>query len=220
MAKQNEHGKLIAAAAKAALAPLGCKRKGQSRVWISDQGFYAIGIEFQPSGWSKGSYLNVGACWLWRAQDHWTFDAGYRKGDFIPFESAEQFTPLIAMLAERAAQEVLILRERFKLIADTAKYLCTWTKYDGWWIYHAAIAAGLAGDVATAESLFRRFNNWANSAYGGKRDSDGPELMALVHDTTQYRARIRAIIDESRSLHRLPPDPDCFQGEFGSPLRI
>jgi hypothetical protein len=55
MAKANEHGRLIAAAAKAALAPLGCVRKGQSRVWYSDQRYWVIAVEFQPSGWSKGS---------------------------------------------------------------------------------------------------------------------------------------------------------------------
>ena len=65
MAKQNEHGKLIAAAAKAALLPLGCRRKGQSRCWYSDERFWCIFIEFQPSGWSKGSYLNAAATWLW-----------------------------------------------------------------------------------------------------------------------------------------------------------
>ena len=34
---QNEHGKLIASAAKAALEPLGCVRKGRSRVWYADR---------------------------------------------------------------------------------------------------------------------------------------------------------------------------------------
>ena len=58
--KQNLHGRLIAAAAKRHLSPLGCRRKGQSRFWSADHGFYQIGIEFQPSGWSKGSYLNEG----------------------------------------------------------------------------------------------------------------------------------------------------------------
>lgn len=47
MAKRNEHGRLIAAAAKAALVPLGCKRKGQSRRWYSDQGFWVVFVEFQ-----------------------------------------------------------------------------------------------------------------------------------------------------------------------------
>ena len=99
MAKQNEHGRLIAAAAKAALAPLGCRRVGQSRTWISDQRYWLIVIEFQPSGWSKGSYLNVGAMWPWYARKGLFFHAGYRVADFIPFENREQFGPLIMGLA-------------------------------------------------------------------------------------------------------------------------
>ena len=78
MAKQNEHGRLIAAAAKAALAPLGCKRKGQSRFWYSDQRFWIISIEFQPSGWAQGSYLNVGENWLWYPGAFWGFSYVYR----------------------------------------------------------------------------------------------------------------------------------------------
>jgi hypothetical protein len=65
MATQNEHGRLIAAAAKAALLPLGCRRIGQSRVWYSDERFWAVSIEFQPSAWRKGSYLIVGVTLFW-----------------------------------------------------------------------------------------------------------------------------------------------------------
>lgn len=64
MAKQNEHGKLIAAAAKAALLPLGCVRKGQSRCWFSDERYWYIFIEFQPSSWSEGTYFNIFPIWL------------------------------------------------------------------------------------------------------------------------------------------------------------
>ena len=55
MAKQTEHGKLIAAAAKAALLPLGCRRKGQSRCWFSDERFWYIFIEFPTERVVKGN---------------------------------------------------------------------------------------------------------------------------------------------------------------------
>ena len=44
--RENEHGRIIASAAKVHLLPLGCKRKGHSRSWLSDQRFWLIGIEF------------------------------------------------------------------------------------------------------------------------------------------------------------------------------
>jgi len=54
------HSKIIADAAKRNLAPIGLTRKGRSRVWLDDRGWYVTVVEFQPSGFSKGSYLNVG----------------------------------------------------------------------------------------------------------------------------------------------------------------
>src|SRR5438105_812660 len=104
MSKPSEHGRLIAAAAKAALAPLGCRRKGQSRLWYSDQRFWIISVEFQPSAWSKGSYLNVGVSWLWSPGRG--IDISTRPVDFVAYENVNQFQPLIEKVAKRGAEEV------------------------------------------------------------------------------------------------------------------
>src|SRR5256885_11111558 len=61
MAEADPHSKLITAAAREILRPLGLFQKGRSRVWLDDQGWWLGVVEFQPSDWSKGSYLNVGA---------------------------------------------------------------------------------------------------------------------------------------------------------------
>jgi hypothetical protein len=163
MATTNEHGKLITNAARAALLPLGCSQIGRSRSWISDERFWVILIEFQPSGWSKGSYLNVGACWLWRVRKDFAFDCGYRIGDFIPFKTTEQFAPLIAGHAALAAREVCALRERFKTLTQVHRQLMSCISRGGWTLYHAAVASGLVGDVAEARRLFRDFEVWAGS---------------------------------------------------------
>src|SRR5689334_1392764 len=73
-----DHNAEIAAAAKAVLAPMGFRRKGRSRIWLDDHGWWVGVVEFQPSGWSRGSYLNVAASYLWKpafAQSDWSFDA-------------------------------------------------------------------------------------------------------------------------------------------------
>ena len=74
MSKQNEHGKLIAAAAKAALLPLGCRRKGQSRCWYSDERFWYIFIEFQPSA-GQGEHISTSV----------QFGFSFNSGEARPF---------------------------------------------------------------------------------------------------------------------------------------
>ena len=60
-----QHDKIINIAAKKVLAPKGLFRKGASRIWMDDNGYFIIQVEFQPSGRSQGSYLNVGISFLW-----------------------------------------------------------------------------------------------------------------------------------------------------------
>jgi hypothetical protein len=52
----DEHGRIIATAAKETLGPLGFYRKGRSRVWLCDHGFWLGVVEFQPSGFAKGGH--------------------------------------------------------------------------------------------------------------------------------------------------------------------
>jgi hypothetical protein len=208
MGATSEHGQLIAAAAKAALVPLGCQRVGRSRTWISDQRFWLIQIEFQPSGWSKGSYLNVGAAWLWRATKGLAFDYGDRIANFVPFESSEQFAPLIAGHAARAAQEVVALREKFRSMPDVYRNLMARDSRDGWPVYHAAVAAGLVGDTSAARRLLARVETWNASFDGQPRlKSDSAELASILDDPE--RAPGQPCSGEVRSLCRLAGRPFC-----------
>jgi hypothetical protein len=213
MAYVNEHGKLIAAAAKAKLGPLGCQRKGQSRLWFSDQRFWIISIEFQPSGWSKGCYLNVGATWLWHKRHLLSFNAGYRVADFIPFESPLQFTPLIQDMAAKAAEEVLAIRGRFRSIADIHRWLVAHATRDGWPVYNAAVAAGLVGDFAGARQLFDRLNRWETDSYDWQLQlkSDSAELSSLLSTPAAFQSSVLAMIEQRRTLIGLPPAPDCLR---------
>jgi len=163
MAKQNEHGKLIAAAAKAALLPLGCRRKGQSRVWYSDERFWYIFIEFQPSAWSKGTYLNVGPTWFFLEQ--WGGEVTARLGNYIEFESVEQFGPLIEKAAQLVAAEVVALRAKFRTLADIHRFFASNLSWSGN-VYRAAITAGLIGDFASARQLFARIKELDPDKHG------------------------------------------------------
>jgi hypothetical protein len=215
MSQPNEVGRLIAVAAKATLQPLSCNRLGKTRTWISDQRFWLIVIEFQPSGWEKGSYLNVGAMWLWHAHVGHSFNAGYRIANFVPFFNSEQFSLAAASLAAQAANEVQRLRNQFRSLQDIYRYLVEHTSEENPHIFHAAIAAGLAGEIDTARRLFQ--------IYADIPHRDGPKwatelrernlaLAAQLEEPDLFRASVLAIIQECRALNRLPADLECLDG--------
>ncbi|NVN87526.1 MAG: hypothetical protein HXX15_15725 [Rhodopseudomonas sp.] len=207
---QNEHSRLIASAAKAALAPLGCVRKGRSRVWYADQRFWAIWIEFQPSGWSKGSYLNVGARYFWGASRGLGFS--HRPVDFIPFQSAEQFNPLIQTMAGVAAREVIAMRERFRTPSDILRDMLASPLRDGWPVYDAAIASWLAGEVDQSRALFQRIAEWPTYGYDWEQrlKESSAALAALLDRPQAFRSAILDIIQRQRTRIGLAEDHGCL----------
>ncbi len=212
MSRPDEVGRLIASAAKGALLPLGCQRVGKSRTWISDQRFWLIVIEFQPSSWEKGTYLNVGAMWLWRARKGHVFHVGYRIADFVPFYNPEQFAPAVARLAAQAAQEVLSRREQFKTLHDVYRYLVDHTSEKTRDIFHAAIAAGLVGDIDIARRLFRIFDDMPirNVQWQIELRAKNAALAAQLDQPSLFRASVVQIIQECRLLNGLPAEIGCL----------
>ncbi|MBI1204019.1 MAG: hypothetical protein GC182_16070 [Rhodopseudomonas sp.] len=210
MAKANEHGRIIAAAAKAALAPIGCVRKGQSRVWYSDKRYWLIGVEFQPSGWAKGTYLNMHVAWLWHPARG--YQITYRPVFFTPFENIRQFTPLVVEMANIAAIEVQKLRDRFNSFSDILRHLISHATRDSWPIFDAAVASGLAGDFAGACRYFDRMAAWTTHGYDWEIQlkADCAELAALLDRPDKFREAILGKIEKRRQLMRLPPDAHCL----------
>src|SRR5438045_5748615 len=94
------HDKIITDAAKAALGRLNFRRKCRSRTWLADHGWWLTVVEFQPSSWSKGSYLNVAAHWLWSDSGHLSFDYVGRTKGFEEYANDDQFAPLAQRLAQ------------------------------------------------------------------------------------------------------------------------
>jgi len=106
-----EHNRLITQAAREILRPQGLFQKGTSRIWIDDNGWFLTLVEFQPSSWEKGTYLNVGACYLWNRQDHLSFDMGYREKGFVSFQQdPEGFPDAVRALTAHALKRVLDYR--------------------------------------------------------------------------------------------------------------
>lgn len=115
-ASPTPHSRLI-------LSPLHIFQKGRSRVSIDDHRWWLTNIEFQPSSWSKGSYLNVGAMWLWSEHDYLSFDVGSRVEELVTYESEIQFEPEARRLALAARRQVVKFRKQSPSIAAAARFL-------------------------------------------------------------------------------------------------
>lgn len=203
------HDKIIGDAARSQLVPLCFQRKGRSRTWIADHGWWVTVVEFQPSSWSVGSYLNVAAHWLWSDVEHFSFDFGGRVAGFVPYETDGQFAVAMEGLAMIAAKEADNLTRTFPSLESTAAVLLneerTNRRYGkgGWMAYHAGVAAGLIGSIEDANEMFARVSNGfaqPNSllAQAAKR------IASLVDDPRHFRKEAAALIAARRIALRLP----------------
>ena len=201
---QQLHAQLLTTAARGILRPLGLRQRGRSRIWLDDHGWWLVVVEFQPSSWSKGSYLNVGAMWLWQEKDYFSFDDGCRVAGFSAFIDEAQFAPIADNLSRRAAEEVGRYRLRYPSIDDTAQLLAARSPMGFWDTFHAAMACGLSGNVVAARRFFEEVaatddpRNWAQVAAALAR-----EYSQELSDLAGFRDRIKEVIFRERCLLKL-----------------
>jgi hypothetical protein len=213
--------RLIEVAAQDRLRPLGLVRKGRSRLWYDDRGWSLILVEFQ-TGRNLGSYLNVGAMWLWADRDDWAFDEGGRlywraDGTFTSrpplgeagwtqhadFLNADQFSRAAELLAKAAAGRVTQLRDRFPSPAAVAEHLETHaTSPDQspmWHAFHRGAAAALSANPMLAEQSLTRVTaarvalDWEQSLV-----TQASEFLGLIADPDAMRDRVAEAIHRSR----------------------
>lgn len=222
MSVQHAHSKLITAAAREVLRPLGLDQKGRSRMWFDDRGWWVGLVEFQPSSWNRGSYLNVGAQWLWDTE--WdTLSAFMYPGDreirveipgegqLILYQSDQQFAPLARMMVDAVAKRVVQLAELPDIAA--AARLLSQSSYEDKGI-DAGIALGLVGDSRQARGTFERYLEWDRSEEtqrwrGEWMDARAERvrvLLSAVADTERFRTLIRTDIRTVRKAVKLDPD--------------
>jgi hypothetical protein len=202
-----DHNRIIAHAAKAALHPLGYVRKGSSRLWLQDHGFWVSVVEFQPSGFERGSYLNVAAHWLWGLTDALSFDWLMQDTrTFIRFEDEAQFSASAAEQAGQAATVAGELDSGFASLAQITEKLVVRANggRNGWAAFHAGVASGLNGDAAAARAFFDRtldsFKDWR---------SDFDEAICRLRDGLdephEFRRIVESRIHTNRAANRLAP---------------
>ncbi len=186
---------LIAAVASDHLAPLGLIRKGRSRTWIDDHGWWLINVEFQPSSGRVGCYLNIGDQHLWVVRPHLTFDGMERPvgaAAFVAFNGDEEaFAQSMAHVAKVAIEAI---RRRRDAHGDGIKALKRLT--DRGDDLNAGIAAALRGDQEAARLRLARHIH----------DADRSVADSYVGVSASVaRAQAEGAIAESRTLLQLRP---------------
>lgn len=162
-----QHDKIINIAAKKVLAPNGLFRKGSSRVWLDDNGYFIIQVEFQPSGYSKGSFLNVGVSFLWESceglNQTLAYGYGYRENvngkQFVPYsDNDEEFMIEMEQFAETALRKVMEYRQfRDMNYAKNQLVQRVTENCNFWHVYSAAMICFLKGDFEDGKKYFSSF---------------------------------------------------------------
>lgn len=203
-----DHNKIITAAAKKALGPLGLKRDGKSRLWYDDHGWWAVVVEFQPSGWDRGSYLNVAVSWLLYEHRHWSFDVGGREKGFKSATHGEQFEAAMEEMTAQAARSVIKFRERFSSPAEMYAHCQSVEMRTVWSDYYAGVLAGLIHDGSAAERHLSAVAAMpCRVAWQHGLRMRGQDLLRLLPQPQFFRESVLGIVLRSRSAHCLEEMP-------------
>jgi hypothetical protein len=206
MAREPPHSKLLTTAAREVLRPMGLRQKRRSRVWLDDRAWWVGVVEFQASSFSPGTYLNVGAMWLWRRADHVRFEVGHRVEDvgFVEYIDDAQFAPHARRLSELAASRIRALRMEFPTVHAATDFLLADDPEAGLPAFNAAIAAAIAGADHAAVDLLRSLQDgeadWWNRlvrlahGYADMLDSSTGRADFLREISNNIRAS-RAVLD-------------------------
>ncbi len=161
-----QHDKIINMAAKKVLNSHGLFRKGTSRTWLDDNGYFMIFVVFDASNWSQGSYLGVGIDFLWEKweglNDTFAYDYGSRGNEFCKYTGNDiAFQTKMEKFAEQGLQKVMEYRS-FREMDYAQK--CLWQslsdtpeKQRFWEIYHFAMLCFLMGDFENGARSFDTF---------------------------------------------------------------
>ena len=205
--ESHNHNKIIRKAARTVLGPMGLIQKGQSRTWIDDNGWYFTVVEFQPSAYGKGSYLNVGIHFLWSKHDYLGYSIGGREDGFVEFDGDEsKFYSDMLSFAEKCS--VLVRQYRlFKTESYAKEYILKnkITYSSTWDLYHKMMICGLTRDHKAVIYFQNLMNNTAFSTVPYEMEiyrELTQNMMELIEDTDRLYEYVCTKIEQTRMFWR------------------
>lgn len=184
------HEKIISDCAKDSLIPQGFFRKGRSRTYLNDNGYFFIQLEFQPRSYLKGTFLNVGISFLWQTTEGLDSDLAYcydsRLEEFREFKDDEiAFSVEVNKMIASANKKILEYLE-FNDLAYAKNRLLKRKeedKYPFWDVYYLAMLCFLAGDFEEGLISFNEFISILKSSF--KDSGDITDWQVLFYNKCQ-----------------------------------
>lgn len=198
------HSRIIAAAAKAELAPIGFQQKGRSRLWFADHGSWLNVVEFTPSRWSKSVSLMNAAHWLWVGAGFMSFNEAIPSKCHAEFETEDQFRGAACEIAMTARANAVAIEERFSSFGAIADFVVERARSSpdrmgpSWWGYEAGIASGLIGDF---EEASRFLNGLSDERVIGR----AAPLLPLIAHPDAFRSKVNEVVAQERARLKLAP---------------
>jgi hypothetical protein len=201
-------------AGKELLGPVSAIPNRSGRLWTVDRRWWLINIEFQPSSWSVGSYLNVGVQHLWKPLDHRVFEYGSRTqiaghGAFVEFggDGLDPIVDRVRALVSSALTTAELWLGRF---ADDKAHLQWLTRQDlndAWRALNAGFAHSALGQPRRSAEVFGSIPKALDPAipWQASLAAECVTLAELAGDPDAFATEQDRRVNQARALLRLAP---------------
>lgn len=206
---QPDHSKIINKTAKKIFGVYGIKQKGQSRIWLDDNGWFTTIIEFQPFRGRQGTTLNVGVNFNWYENEYFSFDIGYRQDvDFVEYNgNDERFLGEVEKFCKIALNKILKYREWFKDLHNAKFHILnhTFTSENIWGSYHKGMICGLTNEFDKRNDYFKKIlKNTETFEWITELKNRVNFFTTDLNKQNDFTEKIIEIIEITRRVKKLP----------------
>lgn len=206
MEPEIDFNKLLKSISNDRLKLYGFIQKGKSRSFHCDKEWLTFVIEFQPSAWSKGSYLNVGLDFHFYPRENFAYSYVNRVSDFIEFTDEDQFIKVVEVLCDKAIKRFQLLERNFKDIWSAIEILEK-EKDKSYYAYDLAILYALTENYEKALLPLKQLSEAACEYdwHFERREVVNKLIEWIVQDPATFLEKFKNQINETRKLKKLKP---------------
>lgn len=210
------HQQVLTRLATELLGPAGLVRRGRSRTWLDDHGWWVGVVTLEPSGFSRGTHLTVGVTWPFSLDPDpdLVLDDPRRVGPFVPDESDDGFAAAVEGLLRDGLGEVERRRRRLSTPGAAAEEVGARAGRGGWPAWDAACLHGLAGDASHAARLLDAVVTTAEDRawWAPVRERAAAWRSLADADPLAFRGELAAVVRASRAGLGLAPHHPALAG--------